>query len=115
MGPMFFCAGTESVRHAGARSDGWTSEPGGDAEDVAPLPPMPPPEPDGVEIPWRELSEQALRGAAESFVGREGTDYGAVERSFDAKVEAVLGQLRRGEATILFDPETESLNIVVVA
>lgn len=74
---------------------------------------MPPDEPAGVEIPWRELSEEALRGAVEAFVGREGTDYGAVERSLDEKVEAVIAQLRRGEARLLFDPETETMNIVV--
>lgn len=77
--------------------------------------PQPEPEPEGVEVPWRELSEEALRGAIESFVGREGTDYGAVERSHEEKIEAVLGQLRRGEARLLFDPETETMNIAVVA
>ena len=69
-------------------------------------------EPDGVAIDWHELSEEALRGLAEAFVNREGTDYGAQERSFESKVENVLGQLRSGEAKVLFDPETESINIV---
>ena len=64
---------------------------------------MPPPEPEGVEIPWRDLSEESLRGLIEAFVGREGTDYGRVERGLEEKVEAVLGQLRRGEARVLFE------------
>ena len=70
------------------------------------------PEPEGVEIDWRDLSEDALRGVAESFVNREGTDYGARERGFEGKVEDVLRQLRSGEAKLLFDREAESANIV---
>ena len=69
-------------------------------------------ESEGVEIPWRELSPESLRGLVEAFVGREGTDYGAVERELSEKVEDVLAQLRRGEARLLFDPETETTNIV---
>jgi uncharacterized protein YheU (UPF0270 family) len=74
---------------------------------------MPTNEPEGVEIPWRTLSPESLRGLIEAFVGREGTDYGLVERDLEEKVEDVLGQLRRGEARVLFDPETETTNIVL--
>jgi len=66
-----------------------------------------------VEIPLDELSGEALRGIAESFVLREGTDYGDREVPFEAKVEQVLRQLMRGEAQILFDPSTESVDLVV--
>ena len=66
----------------------------------------------GVEIDWTELSADALRGLAEAFVNREGTDYGAQERSFASKVEDVLGQIHRGEALVMFDPGGESANIV---
>ena len=62
-----------------------------------------------------ELSEEALRGVLESFVLREGTDYGEREFSLDQKVAHVLGQLRRGDARIMFDPGTETIDIVVVA
>jgi uncharacterized protein len=51
----------------------------------------------------------------ESFVLREGTDYGAHETSLDTKVAQVLLQLRRGEAQITFDPATESINVVVTS
>lgn len=67
-----------------------------------------------VVIPCTELSEDALRGVVESFVLREGTDYGEREFSLDQKVEHVLKQLRRGEAQIVFDPATETIDIVVV-
>ena len=64
-----------------------------------------------VEIPWGELSPEALRGVVESFVLREGTEYGEHEVPLASKVEQVLSQLRRGEARILFDPQTESVDI----
>ena len=60
------------------------------------------------------LSDAALRGLIESYVLREGTDYGAVERSHDQKIADVLRQLERGEARIEFDPQTESVNLVLV-
>lgn len=69
---------------------------------------------EAVEVPWQELSATALRGVVEAFVLREGTDYGAVEASFDDKVAAVLVQVERGEAQILFDPATRSVEIVPV-
>jgi len=66
-----------------------------------------------VAIPHQELSADALRGVIESFVLREGTDYGTYEYSLDQKVAHVMRQLERGEARILFDPNTESVHIVV--
>lgn len=67
-----------------------------------------------VEVPLGSLSEAALGALIEAFVGREGTDYGARERSLEEKVADVRRQLERGEARIVFDPETESVNIVPV-
>jgi len=65
-----------------------------------------------VEIPRAELSPQALRGVVEAFINRDGTDYGAVERTLDEKVADVMRQLERGEARVVFDPETESVTIL---
>ena len=67
-----------------------------------------------VEIPYRELSAEALRGVVESFVLREGTDYGERDYSLDDKVAHVMRQLERGEARILFDPNTETVQIAVM-
>lgn len=69
--------------------------------------------PQPIVIPHRELSAEALRGVLESFVLREGTDYGEREVSFDRKVAQVLRQLERGEAQIIFDARLESIDIVV--
>lgn len=60
-----------------------------------------------------DLAPDTLRAVIESFVLREGTDYGEHEVSLEAKVAQVLRQLRRGEAHITFDPATESVNVVV--
>jgi uncharacterized protein YheU (UPF0270 family) len=68
--------------------------------------------PTAVEVPLDELAPETLSALIESFVAREGTDYGAVERSFASKVADVRRQLERGEARIEFDPQTESVSIV---
>src|SRR3954451_21171333 len=62
-----------------------------------------------------DLEPDTLRAVAESFVLREGTDYGVRETSLEDKVAQVLLQLRRGEAHITFDPATESINVVVTS
>jgi uncharacterized protein YheU (UPF0270 family) len=68
--------------------------------------------PPPVAIPHTELSEDALRGVIESFVLREGTDYGARDVSHDVKIADVMRQLERGEAQIMFDPLDSSVTIV---
>jgi uncharacterized protein len=74
---------------------------------------MPPSPTDGLQIPHQELSAEALRGVVEAFILREGTDYGTREFTLDEKVTHVMAQLERREAVILFDPETQSIDIVV--
>ncbi len=63
-------------------------------------------------IPHTMLTADLLRAVVESFVLREGTDYGENEVSFDVKVAQVMRQLERGEAEIVFDPETESVSVL---
>lgn len=67
-----------------------------------------------IEIPCGELSAEALRGVIESFVLREGTDYGEREYSLEQKVDQVRAQLVRGQARILFDPESETVTLELV-
>ena len=69
---------------------------------------------EAVVIPYAQLSEEALRSVLESFVLREGTEYGERDVSLDQKVAQVTRQLQRGEAQIVFDPESETVDIVVV-
>ncbi len=65
------------------------------------------------EIPPEQLSADVLRGLVEEFVTRDGTDYGAIERSVEDKIAHVMAQIERGEARIVFDPETETANIAL--
>jgi len=67
-----------------------------------------------VIVPHAELASDLLRAVIESFVLREGTDYGEREFSLDQKVARVIRQLERGEAQIVFDPDTDSVGITTV-
>jgi uncharacterized protein len=66
-----------------------------------------------VVIPHTELSADALQSVIESFVLREGTDYGDHDVSLQQKVAQVMRQLQRKEAQIIFDPNTGSIDIAV--
>jgi uncharacterized protein YheU (UPF0270 family) len=50
---------------------------------------------ESVIVPHGELSPEALRGVIESFVLREGTEYGERDYSLDEKVRHVTRQLER--------------------
>ena len=65
-------------------------------------------------IPWSQLAPDTLQAVIESFVLREGTDYGMYDVPLDSKVSQVRKQLERGEAQIVFDPATESVDIRMV-
>jgi uncharacterized protein YheU (UPF0270 family) len=68
-------------------------------------------DPQSVVIPYTELATDLLHAVVESYVLREGTDYGEKEFSLEDKVAHVIGQLKRGEAQIVFDPESETVGI----
>jgi uncharacterized protein YheU (UPF0270 family) len=68
--------------------------------------------PEPVVVPYTELEPELLQAVVESFVLREGTDYGEKEVSFETKIARVIQQLKSGEAKILFDTESESVTIV---
>lgn len=69
-------------------------------------------DPQTVVVPYNELAADLLHAVVESYVLREGTDYGEKEYSLDDKVAHVINQLKRGDAQIVFDPETETVSIV---
>jgi len=69
---------------------------------------------EAVVVPHTELRSDLLRSVVESFVLREGTDYGEREVPLDTKIAHVIRQLERREAQIIFDPQSESIDIVVV-
>ena len=67
----------------------------------------------GIEVPPEKLSDEALLGVIDEFITREGTDYGHQETSVDAKRAQVRTQLQEGDALLLFDPKTETINIIL--
>jgi len=67
-----------------------------------------------MEIPYTELSDEALKGIIEEYITREGTEYGAREFSLEQKIEHVRQQLLRREIKINFDAESQSCNLVPV-
>ncbi len=67
-----------------------------------------------VEIMPAQLSRAALEGLVVEFVTRDGTDYGSRERAVEDKVAQVLRAIERGEARIVFETRSETVNIVPV-
>lgn len=63
-------------------------------------------------IPWKELDSDTLDNLIESFVLREGTDYGEQERSLEQKVNDVRRQLSSGEAVLVWSELHETVNIM---
>lgn len=65
-----------------------------------------------VIIPWQELDVTTLENLIESFVLREGTDYGEQERSLAQKVADVRRQLQQGEVVLVWSELHETVNIM---
>ena len=63
-------------------------------------------------IPWQDLAPETLDSLIESFVLREGTDYGEHERSLEKKVADVKRQLQNGEVLLVWSELHETVNIM---
>nr|VUD34577.1 Uncharacterised protein family (UPF0270) [Raoultella sp. NCTC 9187] len=63
-------------------------------------------------IPWQDLDPETLDNLIETFVLREGTDYGEHERSLADKVADVKQQLKSGEAVLVWSELHETVNIM---
>lgn len=64
-----------------------------------------------MQIPYTELSEEALCGVIEEFISREGTEYGSREYSLEEKITQIKQQLLSGEVALFFDVEDQSCNL----
>lgn len=62
-------------------------------------------------IPWQELEETTLNNILDSFILREGTDYGEKELSLDEKRANLLAQLKADKVVIVWSELNESLDI----
>ncbi|KAE9532441.1 YheU family protein [Ursidibacter arcticus] len=62
-------------------------------------------------IPWQSLEETTLNNILDSFILREGTDYGVRELSLVEKRERLLAQLKADQVVIVWSELHESLDI----
>ena len=65
-----------------------------------------------MRVPHTDLQPETLINLIESFVTREGTDYGSVERTLDSKIADVMRQLEDGRAFVTYDDASDSVSIV---
>lgn len=63
-------------------------------------------------IPWQQLNAETLHRLIESYVLREGTDYGDEEVSLADKTQAVLRQIQQGQVLILYSELHESVDLL---
>jgi hypothetical protein len=64
-------------------------------------------------IPFDKLSPEALQTLIEEFVTRDGTDTGYEKKSFENDVVMVKKQLKRVDAVIVYDQNSQTSNIVL--
>ncbi|WP_439242815.1 MULTISPECIES: YheU family protein [unclassified Lonepinella] len=62
-------------------------------------------------IPWQEIEEDTLINLVESFILREGTDYGIEELSLAQKTENLLDQIRQEKVVIVWSELHETIDI----
>lgn len=63
-------------------------------------------------IPHQQLDKDTLYNLIESYILREGTDYGEQEFSIESKVAQVNQQLKNGDAMVFFSELHESVTII---
>ncbi|MEC8080890.1 MAG: YheU family protein [Marinomonas sp.] len=63
-------------------------------------------------IPFESLAPETLDNVLSDIVSRDGTDYGDYDLSLDQKREQALRALKSGDAVLLFDTESETIQLV---
>lgn len=64
-----------------------------------------------IEVLHTSLKAATLRAVVDEFVSRDTTDCAVRERTLEEKVADVMRQLERGEAKVVFDTQTDTVNI----
>ena len=63
-------------------------------------------------IPYQSLDSETLNNLIESFILREGTDYGEAEISLKDKSLKVLQQIESGDVLIIYSELSESVTLI---
>ncbi len=64
-----------------------------------------------VQVPIQRLEAATLTALLEEFASRDGTDYGARERSLEEKTGDLRRQLDAGELALVFDLDSEEYDL----
>ncbi len=67
----------------------------------------------GFEIPYEQLNPDTLRNVISEFVTREWDESGEGGCTLDEKIGHVMVQIRLNKAKLVFDPASNTCNIVV--
>ena len=68
-----------------------------------------------VIVPYETLSELTIQNLLESYITREGTDYGQNELTIDVKLSTAKRDLYNGSVIIVWNIITESFQILTPA
>ncbi|GDY26765.1 MULTISPECIES: YheU family protein [unclassified Agarivorans] len=63
-------------------------------------------------IPWQQLDPNTFDALLESYVLREGTDYGEQELSLSEKLEQIKQQVINGSVLIVYSELHETVNLI---
>lgn len=63
-------------------------------------------------IPWQQLEPATLDALLESYVLREGTDYGDQELTLSDKLEQIKQQVINGSVLIVYSELHETVNLI---
>jgi len=69
---------------------------------------------EAVLIPWADLETPTLDNLLSEIVTRDGTDYGAIEKSTEAKVAAAKKALEKGRAVLYWNVESETSALISI-
>lgn len=64
-----------------------------------------------MEIPFQNIDKAILRELLKEVVTRDGTDYGAEEKSVEAKITSAILSLEQGKARLYWNAESETASL----
>lgn len=67
-----------------------------------------------VAVPFEQLNPDTLHRVISEFVTREWDETGYATYTLEQKIEQVMAQLKSGKAKLVFDPDSNSCNIIPV-
>ena len=66
-----------------------------------------------MEIPFEQLSKEALRGVIEQFITRDDNDSSHTRIDLEVKIKQVHDMLKSSKAVIVYDEKDKSCNIIL--